>query len=174
MTARRQQRPSVPSSSEELCHGGDVVNQGAEGAKNLWVRTGHQWNLTLGTYIVRSLSTDDRLTELEHKLENITWDITGLSEVRRPGIAYMTLKGGHRFFHSANNSGQSEVGFLINKSLAGNVVEVKGINDRICILSLQLNKKSKLNVVQFYSSTSSHEDAEIEELYDKKSRRILH
>ena len=118
--------PSVPSGLMALRHGGDVGSQIAEGAKNLWVRTGHQWNMTLGTYNVRSLKTDDRLMELEHELEHITWDIIGLSEVRRRGIGYMTLKSGHQFYHSGNDSSQAGVGFLINKALAGNVIEKKG------------------------------------------------
>ena len=164
--------PSVPSGLMALRHGGDVGTQIAEGAKNLWVRTGHQWNMTLGTYNVRSLKTDDRLMELEHELEHITWDIIGLSEVRRRGIGYMTLKSGHQFFHSGNDSSHAGVGFLINKALAGNVIEVKGISERICKLVLQLNKKCKINVVQVYAPTSSYEDEVVEDFYEKVSLTV--
>ena len=113
--------------------------------------------------------TDDRLMELEHELEHITWDVMGLSEVRRKGVEYMTLKSGHQFFHSGSDVSQAGVGFLKNKALAGNVVEVKGINERICKLVLQLNKKCKVNIVQVYAPTSSHEDEVVEEFYDKVS-----
>ena len=174
MKSTSKQRPSVSSSSAGLYHGGDIANQGAGGAKNLWIRTGHQWNLTLGTYNVRSLSTDYRLTELEHELKNIAWDIIGLSEVRRSGIEYITLKSGHKFFYSGNNSGHGGVGFLINKALAGNVVKIKGLNERICMLTLELSNTNSINVIQVYAPTCSHEDAEVEELYDKISSQIAH
>jgi len=62
--------------------GGGTVRKGAGGAKNLWVRTGHQWNLNVGTYNVRTLLGEDRLIELEQELEEVKWDVIGLSEVR--------------------------------------------------------------------------------------------
>ena len=71
----------------------------AEGAKNLWVRTGHQWKLTVGTYNVRSLLNDDRLIELDTDLENTQWDIIGISEVRRKGTKLATLRNGNLFYH---------------------------------------------------------------------------
>ena len=57
-------RPSVPSRLSALHHDGVEARRQAEGAKNLWLRTGHQWKLTVGTYNVRSLLSDDRLSEL--------------------------------------------------------------------------------------------------------------
>ena len=165
-------RPSVPSSSKVSNYGGIGGNLRAEGAKNLWVRTGHQWNLTIGTYNVRSLRTDDRLTELETELDNMKWDVMGLCEVRRPGTLWTTLKSGHHLFHSGNDISQAGVGFLIHKSLAGNVVEVKGISDRICLLVLQLNSRCKLNIVQVYAPTSSHDDETIEAFYDRLAETV--
>ena len=64
-------RPSVPSGLSALHHDGVETRGQAEGAKNLWVRTGHQWKLTVGTYNLRSLKSDDRLMELNTELENI-------------------------------------------------------------------------------------------------------
>ena len=55
----------------------------AGGAKNLWVRTGHLWNLNFCTYNIRTLLDNDKLDELEFKLNNIKWDIVGLSESKK-------------------------------------------------------------------------------------------
>ena len=57
-------------------------------------------------------------------MENVTWDIVGLSEVRRPGVEYLTLKSGHKFFQSGNDVGQGGVGFLVNKNLAINIIKL--------------------------------------------------
>ena len=169
MNLQTKRRPPVPSSCRVQHFGGGAGNLRAGGAKNLWVKTGHQWNLTVGTYNVRSLLTDDRLTDLEAELNNIKWDILGLGEVRRPGIGYQTLNSGHKLFHSGNDYSQAGVGFLINRSIAGNVIEVKGINDRIALLTMELNKKTRISIIQVYGYTSTHEDQEVEDLYNTLS-----
>ena len=75
--------PSVHSSSGVHVHGSGSVNKGAEGAKNLWVWTGCHCDLNICTYNARSLSSDDRMIELEEEISRIEWNIIGLSEVRR-------------------------------------------------------------------------------------------
>ncbi|XP_063957603.1 craniofacial development protein 2-like [Lytechinus pictus] len=85
MAAQRKKRPSVPSSSGLPSYGSGCGKEGAEGAKNLWARTGSLKDVTICTYNVRSLLGEDRLCELEKELGNITWDIVGLCEVRRRG-----------------------------------------------------------------------------------------
>ena len=65
MKAMKKLRPPVPSRLSTLHHDGDEARGQAEGAKNLWVRTGHQWKLTVKTYNVSSPLSDDRLTELD-------------------------------------------------------------------------------------------------------------
>ena len=89
MAAQRKTRPSVPSSFQTTDHGSGRNGKRAEGAKNLWVRTGSLKELTIGTYNARSLLSDDRLLELELELDNIKWDIIGLCEVRRKGEALL-------------------------------------------------------------------------------------
>lgn len=48
MTDTTNSRPSVPSSSEAPTQGSGRDRLGTEGAKNLWVQTGYQWNVTSG------------------------------------------------------------------------------------------------------------------------------
>ena len=63
MTTTTNLRPSVPSHLSSPHHDGDEALGQAEGAKNPWVRIGHQGKLTVGSYNVRSLLSDDRLLE---------------------------------------------------------------------------------------------------------------
>ena len=58
------------------------------------------------------------------------------------------------------------MGFLIHKRLAGNVVEVKGVNDRICMATVQLNQQCKMDIIQVYAPTASHDDATVEAFYN--------
>ncbi|XP_030845665.1 uncharacterized protein LOC115925828 [Strongylocentrotus purpuratus] len=125
MTDTNKQRPPVPSSSFVPDQGGGPIKQGAGGAKNPWVRTGHQWKLNIATYNVRSLLQEERLLELEEELQGIKWDIVGLGEVRRRGEELTVLKSGHHFYHiGKKNNSEAGVGFLVHKSIA----DVKTIN----------------------------------------------
>ena len=56
---------------------------GTEGAKNFWAWTGFHriFYLYVGTYNVRTLSSDDKLLDQEMELSKIKWTIMGLSEV---------------------------------------------------------------------------------------------
>ena len=49
--------------------------------------------------------------------------------------------------------------------MANNISEIKGVNDRLATLTIQINRKYTLQVIQVYAQTSTHEDDEVEELY---------
>eukprot|EP00057_Strongylocentrotus_purpuratus_P034681 XP_796173.4 PREDICTED: ribosome production factor 2 homolog [Strongylocentrotus purpuratus] len=119
MTDINKQRHPVPSSSFVPDQGGSPIKQGAGGAKNPWVRTGHQWKLNIATYNVRSLLQEERLMELEEELQGLKWDIVGLGEVRRRREELTVLKSGHHFYHiGKKNKSEAGVGFLVHKSIA--------------------------------------------------------
>ncbi|MCJ3109066.1 hypothetical protein LN026_27560, partial [Klebsiella pneumoniae] len=116
-------RPSVPSGCEATDHGGGQTCDAAEGAKNLWVRTGRHWNLTLATFNARTLSSEGSLEVLFEELAGIKWDVLGLSEVRRMGEAFTLLKNGHILcYRGLEDKRELGVGFLVNKTIAGNIV----------------------------------------------------
>ncbi|KAF2884421.1 hypothetical protein ILUMI_21745 [Ignelater luminosus] len=46
-----------------------------------------------------TLSSEDKTLEIEEKLENISWGIMGLCEVRQKGEGWKTLKSGHALYH---------------------------------------------------------------------------
>ena len=140
-------RPPVPSSSEAPDHGGGQNCLRAGGAKNLWVTTGRHWNLTLGTYNVRTLAYEANLAALLEELRDVNWDILGLSEVRRTGEAVIKLADSHMLYYRGKEERkEGGVGFLINKKLAGNVVEFFSINERKTgIILKKLNKLFKNN-----------------------------
>ena len=49
---------------------------------------------------------------------------------------------------------------------------MKGLGDRVCILTLKLNKKEVINLVQVYAPTSSYVDEEVEDLYELISKAL--
>jgi exonuclease III len=88
---------------------------------------------------------EERLLELEEELEGIKWDIIGLGEVRRHGEQFTELKSGHHFYHiGKKDKSEAGVGFLVHKSIAGNISEIRGINERLAQLTVTINKRYKI------------------------------
>ena len=134
-----------------------------ESAKNLRASS-----IYIATYNIRSLSSEERLLELEEKLKEIKWDILGLAETRRCGESIKKLASGNILYTNGKiNKRQSGVGFLINKSLANNVTEFKSVSDRLAFIILKINTNYSVKIVQVYAPTTAHEDEEVEELYDE-------
>ena len=85
------------------------------------------------TYNVRTLAEDHKLDSLVEELKNISWDIVGLSEVRRVEEKLVQLQDSHHlfFYRGREKERSSGVGFLINREIAGNVVKFISISDRV-------------------------------------------
>lgn len=173
MSSTKKPRPLVPGSPAIPGHGGDRGYGGAGGAKNLRVTGGHQTKLTLATYNGRTLRLDSHLAQLEVELGKIRWHILGLCEVRREGEDTITLESGHlMYFREGDQQSQGGVGFLVNKSLADNVVEVSSVSNRVAYLIIKLTDRYSLKVVQVYAPTSTHSDDEVEDMFDDISRAL--
>ena len=124
--------------------------------------------MTISTFNTRSLLNDEKLLELEEELKNVNWDIIGLSEVHRKGEELTILNSGHHFYYIGPKDQNSKgVGFLVNKSIAGNVSEYRGINERLAMLTLNLNKKFRMKILQVYFPKTTGTDEEVEELYEE-------
>lgn len=173
MNSAQKTRPSVPGSPAIPGQGSGRGNGGAEGAKNPRVTVGCQPNIYLATYNGRSLRLDEHLAELEAELSRINWSILGLCEVRREGEDTITLDSGHLlYFREGDRASQGGVGFLVHKTLAGNVVEVSSVSNRVAYLVLKLTDRYSLKVVQVYAPTSTHSDDEVETMYEDISNAL--
>ena len=166
--------PSFPGGQSDARYGSDGMFAMAEGAKNTRVPTGCLGKLVkldrleIATFNCRSLSNEARLQELEEELKFIKWDIIGLSEVRRKDEGMLELKSGHSFYFKGNKTGQNGgVGFLVNKRLKNNILEVEGVSDRLAKIEIKLSKRYNVQIIQVYAPTSSHTDDEIEEFYEE-------
>ncbi|RVE42997.1 hypothetical protein evm_012343 [Chilo suppressalis] len=165
--------PQVPGSPAITGHGGDHGNGGARGVKNLRATGGHHKRLTLATYNGRTLRLDSHLAQLEVELGKIRWHILGLREVRREGEDTITLESGHlMYFRGGDQQSQGGIGFLVNKSLADNVVEMSSVSNRVVYLIIKLTERYSLKVVQVYAPTLTHSDDEVEDMFDDISRAL--
>ena len=165
-------RPPVPSGDAISDYGGGLGNSRAGGAKNSLVKTGHHWNINLGTYNVKTPCNNKSTLELEHELSKVKWDVIGISETRRKGESKIQLKSGNVIYWKEHDD-RSElgVGFHINKEILSNIINFKAINERIITITIQLTRKYKIQIIQVYPPTS-HDDKEIEDFYESLDSTI--
>ena len=121
----------------------------------------------IGTYNVRTLIGEDRVLELEEELKGIKWDIIGLAETRRRGESIQRMASGNVLYTIGTaDKCLSGVGFLVNKHLADNIVEFRGVSDRVAMIVIKINSTCDVKIVQVYAPTTAHDDEEVEAIYD--------
>ncbi|XP_050677287.1 craniofacial development protein 2-like [Leptidea sinapis] len=128
-------------------------------------------NIYISTLNVRSISSPERLLEFEKALDDIKWDIIGLSEVRRMGECIEEYDN-YLLYHNGETPGLYGVGFLLKKYLSSKVEEIIGISERIAILNIKLPtsvKDESWTIVQVYAPTeptNKKECLKVEEFFE--------
>ena len=114
-------------------------------------------DIHIATLNTRSLRTPEKLIELELALNNIKWDIIGISEMRRFGEGIEDYNGKYILHYIGETPGLYGVGFLIKHKLASKIEEIRGINERIALLNIKLpsykDKDEMWTIIQAYSPT---------------------
>lgn len=107
----------------------------------------------IATLNTRSLKSQEYLTELEEALNTINWDILGISDVRR-SAEKIEEHSKYILYYKNEIPGLYAVGFLVKKYLKNNIIEFKGISDRIAVLNITLpGHKYPTSIVQIYAPT---------------------
>ena len=123
--------------------------------------------LNVATYNARSLSTEEKIMEMESELSKIKWDIVGVSEVKQRGESLKKLKSGHLFYQVGSETETTGgVGFFIHRKHEENIIQIKNVSTRVAFLTVKLSERYFLKVVQVYAPTSDHADREVEDFYD--------
>lgn len=169
MLSQNKLWPSVSGGLNSTNQGSDQIGTIAEGAKNHRTSLGYHQRrqLQIASINVRTLLSDQKLVELKEELEKIKWDIVELSKVRRRGEEQTTLKSGHTFHYiGQTDASEGGVGFIVHRKHTQNIIEIKSISTRVIYLTLKLNTRYSMKVIQAYAPTSTSEEEEIEVFYD--------
>ncbi|PZC85214.1 hypothetical protein B5X24_HaOG202399 [Helicoverpa armigera] len=117
-------------------------------------------DINIATINCRSFRTPEKLQELEIALEELKWEIIGISEIRRLGQS-IEDHGKYILHYIGDTPGMYGVGFMIKKNFSKNIMELRGITERIAMLNIKLNEE-EWSIIQVYSPTESDkEEAEI-------------
>lgn len=135
-------------------------------------------DIHIATINCRSLRTPEKLQELELAIEELKWDIIGISEMRRFGEG-IENHGKYVLHYKGETPGLYGVGFMVKVNLVNNIEELSGFSERIAILNIKLpvngDKEERWSIIQAYSPTESDkkEDVKtIEEFYENLQNAI--
>ena len=101
---------------------------------------GNDFELQVLALNCRGSTGEEKLVEMEYILNELKWDIICLSEVRRYGENLIRRKNGNWFYYIGETRGYRGVGFYIHKR-TDKIIEVKGVNERLAVLKLELQKE---------------------------------
>lgn len=104
-------------------------------------------------------------------MENVEWEIIGLSEVRRTGEGCWQLEDGHIFYYNGQDVGHGGTGFIINKNVKWSIKEFRCFSHRVSVLvtkSVVLRK-----YIQVYAPTSTADDQEVEQFYELVQEALI-
>ncbi len=82
------------------------------------------------------------------------------------GEKLMKLKNGNYFFYYGLTKGYRGTGFYIHKNWINKIIDVRRITERISLIKLDLNKKTKLLILQIYAPTQQASQEERDEFYE--------
>lgn len=130
-------------------------------------------DIQIATINCRSLRTPEKLEELELAIQEIKWDIIGISEMRRFG-EHIEDHGKYILYHKGETPGMYGIGFMVKRHLINKIEELRGITERIAILNIKLNieKEENWSIIQAYSPTESSKKEEIEKFYEDLQNTI--
>lgn len=122
----------------------------------------------IASYNIRTMRSEEHLTNLEQELQNIKWNVLGISETRLSGEAANILKSGHLLFqrNSNENAHIGGVALMIHKRMKHLITKTKAISDRVIYITLKINSKHNMQIIQAYAPTSASTDEENEAFYE--------
>jgi Reverse transcriptase (RNA-dependent DNA polymerase) len=125
---------------------------------------------SVSTFNAQSISSDSFLLEFENALKEISYDVIGLSEVKRIGEGKIILKG-FTLYYTGKERRRGTVGFVVKSKWSQNVIAFKSYSDRVVSLNMEF-AKGKLGIVQGYAPTSTSSESEINDFYQQMSKAV--
>jgi len=132
-----------------------------------------KYRLMVGTLNCRTLNGEEKVVELEEELKDIKWDIIGLCETKRKGETSTILKSGNLLYnYGPPTTSTKGIGFIVNQKIKESIREIKPYNERIIEITIRINERYNLRILQVYAPTSTSEEEEIENFYEDLEKAI--
>ena len=120
----------------------------------------------VGTWNVQSLSQSGKVELLATELDNLRWNVMGISEMLWTGTGESTTDEGHKVWYCGlEKKRQHGVGFIVEKQTANGVLECTPVSERITSIRIA-SKPFNTTIIQVYAPTTDCDDQVVDEFYD--------
>ena len=121
--------------------------------------------MRIGTWNLRTMQKRGKRENIKRELSQNRLNILGLSKVRWKESRDLTSNG-IRMICTAAKQGQCGVAILLDRETSMRVTKVVLQNDCLLLVKIQA-EPADLVIIQVYMPTSTHEDSEMEEMYEQ-------
>ena len=118
----------------------------SEEAEEVW--KGRHSLTRVGTFNIETMTGRGR--ELADMMEQRNEDILCLQETKWKGSKVRNVGGGCKLFYNEADGRKNGIGIVVREELAGSVLEVKRVSDRLMAMKLEV-KESILNILSAYA-----------------------
>ena len=122
-------------------------------------------HMRIGTWNVRTMQKRGKLENIKREMSRNRLNILGLSEVQWKESRDFTSDG-LRMICSAAKQGQGVVASVLDRETSMRVTKIVLQNDRLLLVKIQ-GEPADLVIIQVFMPTSTHEDNEVEEMYEQ-------
>ena len=111
-------------------------------------------HLNVVTFNVRGLTDDARKSYLEKDMDKYKLDIICLQETKINKHLDIPLDHS-RFINFKPNCVHYGLGFLVNKHIEQNILNMVSVSDRICYIEIELEEHRTMTVINVYGPTQA-------------------
>ncbi|XP_026467839.1 craniofacial development protein 2-like [Ctenocephalides felis] len=119
----------------------------------------------LATWNVRTMMRAGKLENLKRKMNKCKVGVVGLSEVRWQGQGE-TKSNGFTMYHSGGDKSERGGAVMVRNKSVRSVLNVNCLSDRLMSVKMKAEPVDVM-VVQVYMPTSSHDEAQVEQIYEQ-------
>ena len=102
-----------------------------------------------------------RLEVVKHEMARVNVNILGISELKWTGMGEFNSDDHYIYYCGQESLRKNEVAIMVNKRVRNAVLGCHLKNDRMISVRVQ-GKPFNIKIIQVYSPTSNHEEAELE------------
>ena len=122
-------------------------------------------NMRIGTWNVRTMQKRGKLETIKREMSRNRLNILGLSEVQWKDSRDL-ISDGIRMICTAAKQDQGGIAILLDRETSMRVTKIVLQNDHLLLVKIQA-EPADLVIIQVYMPTSTHEDNEVEEMYEQ-------
>lgn len=122
--------------------------------------------MKIGSWNIRTMLQIGKTEEISREMNRYKVDILALQEIRWKGQGRVDKKTYTIYYSGEMKQGQNGTAFMVNRKVAGNVLQFRAISGRLSYLQIK-NKQANISIVNAYAPTEESNDNDKIKFYEE-------